>query len=150
VASGSFIDSSVSTSVNETIQRRKLLQRFAESGNPVHRSYPSISSTTSTVNNISTEPCNLPPLIGDDDCEAHVNTIAGCPSPKDIVPRSIKYASLDKLPTAGYIKPVRLINESADGILEWEFPHRNGIDYCIQVTTAETIEFYEHAIKRPP
>jgi hypothetical protein len=48
---------------------------------------------------------------------------------------------------ADYIKPN---NESADGILEWEFPHQNGVDYCIQVTAAETIEFYEQAVKRPP
>src|SRR5579859_3760263 len=122
-SASSFIDSSVSASVNETIQRRKLFEQFA-----------SISSTTSTVTDISTEPYNLPPLIDADNCKAYVNTIVGCPPPKDIVPRSVKYTSLGKLPTAGYIKPVRLINESADGILEWEFPHQNGIDYRIQVT----------------
>jgi len=102
LVSSSFMDSSVSTSVNETIQRRKLLEGFAESGNPVRRS------------------------------------------------RRVVYTSFDKLPASGYIKPVRLINESADGILEWKFPHQNGIDYRIQVTAAETIEFYEHAVKRPP
>src|SRR5579859_2930661 len=35
LVSSSFMDSSVSTSLNETIQRHKLLEGFAESGNPV-------------------------------------------------------------------------------------------------------------------
>src|SRR5579859_41341 len=97
----SFMDSSVSTSLNETIQRRKLLEGFAESGNPIRQS------------------------------------------------RQVVYTSFDKLPASGYIKPVRRINESADGILEWEFPHQH-IDYCVQATASETLQLYEESVKRPP
>src|SRR5579859_1787308 len=92
---------SVSTSLNETIQRRKLLEGFAESGNPIRQS------------------------------------------------RQVVYMSFDKLPASGYIKPVRRINESADGILEWEFPHQH-IDYRVQATASETLQLYEESVKRPP
>jgi len=95
------MDSSVSTSLNETIQRRKLLEGFAESGNPIRQS------------------------------------------------RQVVYTSFDKLPASGYIKPVRRINESADGILEWEFPHQH-IDYHVQATASETLQLYEESVKRPP
>src|SRR5579859_7669401 len=106
-------------------------------------------SPISVMSDTSTEPYDLPPLIYDDDCEAYVNAIVGCPPPKDIVPRSLIYTSFDKLPTNGYIKPVRLVNESTDGIVEWEFPHQY-VDYRIQVTASEALALFEDAVKRPP
>ena len=95
------------------------------------------------MSDTSMEPDYLPSLIDDETCEER------SPPESATVPRPVIYASFDKLPTSGYIKPVRLINEFADGVLEWEFPHRN-IDYCIEVTASKTLELFEDAIKRPP